>query len=364
METTLVRYFFQCTFPSVFSLALLLVFIITDRSFNLRTLRMFLLSILSILLLLIFDAIDYSIYLGKEFNPFRIFSTAMGYILRPGTMAFAGYITFRTSKRNKILYFLPLFINFVFAIFSCFFPLVFYFDKGNNFYRGPFGFMPFLVSGIYLVFFICISIKKFKHNLGESLILLLMALLGIFSVFAESVLKFKFIIPTTISISVVFYYLYLNVQIYKRDALTDLFNRRCFNLFLERNIKKNMIILSMDLNDLKKINDSLGHAEGDQVLCKVSKCMIEAFFPYGKVFRTGGDEFFAIFINKSENSVKNCIKNFKKKIDEIGYSVACGYTIFSPKDNIEEKISLSDFNMYQDKVLIKKGVSQKTELHL
>lgn len=53
-------------------------------------------------------------------------------------------------------------------------------------------------------------------------------------------------------------------------------------------------MVSLDVNGLKKINDTYGHQEGDELLRKMSKILKESFSDIGDVIRMGGDEFLVI----------------------------------------------------------------------
>ena len=83
------------------------------------------------------------------------------------------------------------------------------------------------------------------------------------------------------------------------DELTGCLNRRAY----EKDIRglrpsTEFVYVSMDVNGLKIVNDSLGHAAGDELLRGASYCIRKSFDDYGKVYRIGGDEFVAIlFIN-------------------------------------------------------------------
>jgi diguanylate cyclase (GGDEF)-like protein len=84
------------------------------------------------------------------------------------------------------------------------------------------------------------------------------------------------------------------------DALTGLLNRRGFHQALEANLArmdrsgKRMAILYVDLDGFKRINDSLGHAAGDQVLRQVGELLRSSLRPYDVLARMGGDEFTAL----------------------------------------------------------------------
>ena len=116
-----------------------------------------------------------------------------------------------------------------------------------------------------------------------------------------------------------------------------------------------MILLSMDLNNLKLLNDTHGHAEGDKALVTVSREMIRAFARYAKLYRTGGDEFMAIFRKSSISEVINLVSVFQKNLEKTEYQVACGYASYTPGDDIEKIISLSDERMYENKINLKQS---------
>ncbi len=81
------------------------------------------------------------------------------------------------------------------------------------------------------------------------------------------------------------------------DALTGLANRTLFQKRLEQaalvaeNTRTQVAVLFVDLDDFKEVNDSLGHAAGDQLLITVGRRIVEIAGPLNVVARTGGDEF-------------------------------------------------------------------------
>src|SRR4030042_4829587 len=84
------------------------------------------------------------------------------------------------------------------------------------------------------------------------------------------------------------------------DELTGLYNRRGFFTFAEQEIKlanrlrRELYLLYADLDNLKEINDSFGHMEGDSVLIETAKILRETFRQSDIIARIGGDEFVAI----------------------------------------------------------------------
>lgn len=84
------------------------------------------------------------------------------------------------------------------------------------------------------------------------------------------------------------------------DSLTGLYNRRYVNAHLDgmltrhRQTGKNLALLMIDIDHFKKVNDTLGHAAGDQVLIELSRRMTQNVRSVDTVARTGGEEFLAI----------------------------------------------------------------------
>lgn len=86
--------------------------------------------------------------------------------------------------------------------------------------------------------------------------------------------------------------------IMQTDALTGVFNRRAYydEISLYENGKKNddLVLVSMDVNGLKRINDLKGHAAGDDYIRLTAAIITKSLGEYGHIFRTGGDEFTAV----------------------------------------------------------------------
>lgn len=149
------------------------------------------------------------------------------------------------------------------------------------------------------------------------------------------------------------------------DALTSVNNRYSFEQRIKQ-IKekpKKYVIITADLNNLKMINDFVGHDAGDKAIKGVSLYLKENL-PSSTVYRTGGDEFMVICDGNYDTSI---IDNINKKVnvptvsDKIEISFSIGYEIYNPKGDmsLEEVIKISDKNMYNDKQKNKKNKSRR-----
>src|SRR5713226_630351 len=90
------------------------------------------------------------------------------------------------------------------------------------------------------------------------------------------------------------------------DELTGLYNRRGFMAIAERQLKvgrrsgRGMLLFFIDVDRLKQINDSFGHAEGDRVLKHITEALQKTFRDSDVIARMGGDEFVVLAIEASD----------------------------------------------------------------
>ncbi len=145
------------------------------------------------------------------------------------------------------------------------------------------------------------------------------------------------------------------------DELTGLFNRRGFIRFanqqisLARQIQQNGILLYIDMDGLKKINDKYGHDAGDAALKLAAEIFKIVFRKMDIIGRIGGDEFVVFMINTDEYTMKiilkrlyNIINDKNKSADKVfNLSLTVGETLF----NYEEDISIFDLMERADRAM-------------
>ena len=68
-------------------------------------------------------------------------------------------------------------------------------------------------------------------------------------------------------------------------------------------------MFSVDVNGLKKVNDTKGHTAGDELIKGAANCLTLAVGNNGKVYRTGGDEFMAVLFTENPEKIRDEIKN-------------------------------------------------------
>lgn len=143
------------------------------------------------------------------------------------------------------------------------------------------------------------------------------------------------------------------------DGLTGLFNRRAYIDELNKysdNIPKDIICISMDLNGLKRTNDTVGHEAGDELISEAANLIKESFGKYGKVFRTGGDEFYGIikashddYLESLDTLKRKCTSWAGKYSDEMNLSIGAAFSEDVESDNPRDIAIIADKRMYEDK---------------
>ena len=155
------------------------------------------------------------------------------------------------------------------------------------------------------------------------------------------------------------------IQLATLDELTGLTNRRGFmvlsrhSLNIARRHKIPSVLIFMDLNKFKSINDNFGHGEGDRALRTFSSVMKEVFRDSDLFARLGGDEFVALLSNTTVESANTVMDRFKRDIDLLNSQSGRGYEIlfsfgvvaFNPDifNDIDELLAEGDRLMYVHK---------------
>lgn len=164
----------------------------------------------------------------------------------------------------------------------------------------------------------------------------------------------------------------------RTDALTGLLNKGAYiekeseltGLLMKGREKGEkeftFAIMSIDLNYLKKVNDTMGHEEGDRYIQDSANILNAAVGENGETYRTGGDEFLAvIFGDDPEKAYQSVVKDLNNRIKEynnsknkeIELSMAYGHAICTSSQNysIHDSERIADKEMYECKRMMKAG---------
>jgi len=125
----------------------------------------------------------------------------------------------------------------------------------------------------------------------------------------------------------------------QKDKLTGFYRREKINEL----VKHNYIVAMLDINNLKIVNDKLGHCEGDKLIQNVAKSIRASVRKSDTVIRYGGDEFVIVFDNCTANQVESIVS----RIDYVSYGIGEDVCF-------DEALKIADKNMYLHKVIMHK----------
>ncbi|MCI7768605.1 MAG: GGDEF domain-containing protein [Oscillospiraceae bacterium] len=162
-------------------------------------------------------------------------------------------------------------------------------------------------------------------------------------------------------------------DLYVRDPLTGLFNRRGMSKFGVKLLEKAkaddsfIIVVCSDIDNLKPINDLYGHEAGDNAILRTAMAISKAMPENSVNVRTGGDEFCSVLSGCHEEDMQQIIDRIGNYLDEynstseLPYKVGCSCGFYRMKasetDSIEQVAAFADEEMY--KVKLRKKAMRK-----
>ena len=281
-------------------------------------------------------------------------------------------ITFENGKFWYISSFFAIFGAFTLNVISLWTGTSFYIDENGHYQRGLLFFGDLIASYAYVACGIVFAIVKASKadNLTErhkyttiATCIIPTVVLGILN----NVLPFPYGLPTVfygILVSLLIVYASSSASRVTRDGLTGLLNRFAFDRLLSATINKSnrndntsVYLFMIDINGFKGINDTYGHALGDDVLIKLSAVLEKVCADYeATVGRWGGDEFIA-FIDTSEDSKAIRFQQvLKEKVNEecngdprVLVSISVGMAKLREYETMKHLFEEADHKLYEDK---------------
>lgn len=293
--------------------------------------------------------IEFSITDREDLKTLRLVLMAMRYSATPIIIA---QVVHALVKKMTWIVFIPAIVLTIMNVISIFNGMVFSIGSDNKLCRGPIGFIPFVVVGLYSVVLIYLLIRNSNKRLIEFVSISFL----VFALGSGMVLPFIYgddyaaIFCVTIAIALFAYFEFSMLELTKKDSLTGLLNRHAYYADVSNNIKSITALVSIDMNGLKNINDNIGHAAGDEALTTLSHCFNKAIKFRQSVYRTGGDEFVIVCRRCTKQEVLQLVERIKQNVSATKYSCSIGYSFnFEGDKSIDQLLTESDEMMYQEK---------------
>lgn len=265
------------------------------------------------------------------------------------------------EKQKKKYVYIYLGVHAVLEVCSAFTGFIYYVDENSVYTHGPFYWiyiLAYMLSVVYTIWIVLRNLKRYQYNGGKyfGLVILFMAT-GIVIQTVDSSLKVDYM---ALGIAAIMIYVFTLEMIYQTDELTELVNRRGFENYASH-LQEKCVLLFIDVDDFKSVNDTYGHAYGDTVLKTIGRTIRKQYAEYGKCFRYGGDEF-CVVITKSLGDIDAFNRATVRELDKLREkdpklpTISIGYAYYDHNyENAMDSIAEADRMMYQHKKIKKEN---------
>lgn len=330
----------------------LLISVRINPLFDKQQNKLFFRSALLMCLMLIVISVDYTCslweqefeaaWLVRRITSFLNFSAAC-------VVPIALVRIFINRKLNRLLY-IPALLNLVLCAVSVFTGLIFFLPQEGGYERGTLFFIPFLTVLFYMVYLLFLTYKKRQDRTLEAFYLAIAMGALVFAFYLEVVEYYKFLSWDFAAILLILYYLLLNVNRSKLDPLTGAYNRAMYVQKIDtHNASRPCLLMMIDINNFKAINDTKGHDEGDRVLIYFVHTLHSYMNRKNTLYRIGGDEFVVLSeeatVQALEQHMAPCFAELKKN----NICCAVGIEPYDAARGMEAAAREADMKMYADK---------------
>ncbi len=139
------------------------------------------------------------------------------------------------------------------------------------------------------------------------------------------------------------------------DYLTKVLNRKALDAQIVRPDIKDFLLVSIDGNKIKHVNDNYGHAMGDKAIIKIANTLKDTLRSNDLIYRTGGDEFIALLKNCPEKKGEELMGRINDKlavcpvVENLAISISYGLAQVKEFSSFESALMHSDNEMYSHK---------------
>ena len=330
-----------------------IVLVATNHTVDRSARHAFLCNLVVLTLIAIADWINIVPAHGIEsMRTFHLVSMSLTFAVAPVLPVIIANTIF--PERNARIVFFILAGYALFELSNIFFPTVFVVDASNNYARGPLYWVymsSYFVSSVYLTIESIKASTTYQAASTISVVAILLCMLGGVAIqIVNPALRMSW--PAAI-MAVVLYFQFYTEMTLRTDALTMLLNRHGYEEFLDHPSLPCIVVL-VDVDDFKHVNDTYGHEYGDVALHTIAQSIRKSFGNSGLCYRIGGDEF-AVIVTKESANMESLIKKLDRTVakardaDTRLPGVSVGYAEAPTNTDVHEAINKADSSMYANK---------------
>jgi len=312
------------------------------------TRRMLILNVVVFLLSIVVFAEFYVVGIAK----YRTMRTVLMAIRYSATPFIVAQILFALVKKLRWFVFIPAIILAIVDVSSIWNGVVFKVLQDNTFERGPLGLLPFVMAGFYCAFLIYALFARCNKTAAEIIPIVFFCVIFLSGLFFPFLLRrdYSQLFCMTIAIALFVYYVFSILQLTKKDSLTGVLNRQAYYSDVATDPEDITALVSLDMNGLKTINDTQGHAAGDEALSTLALCFWRSLKRRQSVYRVGGDEFVIVCRKTTHVEVAELVERIEKYVAETPYRCSIGYSYrFEGEKDLDTLLKESDNVMYEAK---------------
>jgi len=326
---------------------------------------------MAILSLEIFDTL-FQISNNIEYIGLYKIVNIVGFLLAPVVPFVLLFLNSNKIYSKIIVYSIPLCINAFISILSYTTGWVFYIDAQGQYFRGKLFILLIGICAFYYILLIISIIQNDSEYDKEDLLFLKFAFLVPFIAVILQIIFYGFcLVWASVALTLLLYYIFFRELQFKFDVTSKIKNRKTFEKEMEQceRSKENVAIVVLDLNDLKKINDTKGHNAGDEAILISATALHDSFKGVGSAYRIGGDEFCVICKSTTKKMVDNALLKLELLLNkenenrDIKIVFAHGYAIYKKDQNesIYDVFFKADKFMYEHKAKQKGYCGRRAE---
>lgn len=153
-----------------------------------------------------------------------------------------------------------------------------------------------------------------------------------------------------------------------RDGLTGLYNRRAWDELISKEEERckryghSAAVFFIDINNLKEVNDNLGHVAGDQLIQQAADVLSDTVRGNDIVARLGGDEFVILSIENNKAGAERLLKRIIDNFAQTEISIAIGFSMRHPSRGLLFAAEQADKKMFEYKRQIKSALEADIRL--